>query len=1491
MRIQYLALCTARALVLSFLTLQLAQAQTTVSVSPATKNALPGSVFTINVAITNVTNLHLYHVIVHFDNTIVRCEGITSGGFFPGMFFLYSPSTFPSDTARYVTVDDALTGTQTHSGSGTFFSLQFRALQTGTTPVSLVEVVLRDGVNQNISHSVVNGSIVVGYPSLVYVDGLYSPGNAGGHDFGFDAFTTIAGGLAAVGSGGTVNVNAGTYSEYVHINKSMTLNGPNAGINPCTGVRVGEAVITGTNLLGLVQVASNNVVLDGVKLVPVGTGGSGTYGVLIQNTETNLTVRNVLIDGTSSDRDGINLWKGTAAHLHHNKIINAVYGIGGGSDNALNPTSVVIENNCMENTRLGITGYHSGSVIRQNEIKNFLLAPPAAGISGQLLNTVINNNTVMNYPQGAGIALVEFAGRPLSSGDSLRENTLTGNGAGIHLGATETLVNVVARKNTIAGNLQYGVQNLGSVLFDARENWWGDATGPLDTKTLPNTPNYNNPGGLGNSVTSFVDYLPFYLDAGRTLLSYYTLNANAGANGIVTVTPNQPSYLHGTSVTIVAIPDVGYHFVGWTGDTTTTADTLRIVMTANRTYNATFAINQYPVNLVISGSGSGTVGKAPDQLLYNHGTPVTLTANTASGSTFTGWLGDTVTAFNPITVVMKDTLDIEAVFTINTYTLTVNVGANGNVAINPNQPLYAHGTPVTLVATPDVGYHFVGWSGDTTTTADTLRIVMTGNRTYNATFAINKYPINVTISGNGSVGKAPDQLLYNHGTSVTLTANALAGWHFVTWQGDTVTAFNPITVVMNDTLNIEAVFAINLYALVVNVGPNGNVAINPNQASYPHGTPVTLVATPNPGYHFVGWTGDTTTTADTLSIVMTASHTYNATFAVNQYPINLVISGTGSGTVGKVPDQALYDHGTSVVLTANPTFGSTFIGWLGDTVTSFNPLTVVMNHTLNIQAVFALNAYMLTVNVVGSGSVTRDPSFPLYDHGMIVGLKATPVWGHHFVGWTGDITSVSDTLTLTMTGNVSLTATFGINQYPINLTISGGGSVNKVPDQALYNHGTSVTLTAVPYTSWNFLGWTGDTTTSSNPITLLMEAPVNITALFTGNDFLSVSPETLIAKSPVGKLLKPVRRTRGLYPNWANLMEEVVVQGGFQPGATASDTAGGMLIGKSYMKRVGFRWKPVRDSAKIYCWVRLTSWDIVRNRGKRFQTIQRTLEDRTGTHDGTPRGLDIFRRVLPQRVNYLRGERHLLQPKMHTNSLFAEMVALKFNIAASQLGKTPAGFGELRFNQPGHIMHGMLIREIAHYTDSAMTHWRGRTFEEYDSLYSAIYRINRAFVGELDTLSWKSGGQLTLAGAVNIADVPFLQGSPVPPIILVRTTDDTEDDGDEFDSEFDDEEFLDENGLPVAGRLEQNYPNPFNPSTYLSFILQKPSVVSLKVYDVLGREVATLLNQEELEEGEQVFEFVASGFASGTYLYRIDARAIADPSMVVVETRKMILLR
>ena len=110
-----------------------------------------------------------------------------------------------------------------------------------------------------------------------------------------------------------------------------------------------------------------------------------------------------------------------------------------------------------------------------------------------------------------------------------------------------------------------------------------------------------------------------------------------------------------------------------------------------------------------------------------------------------------------------------------------------------------------------------------------------------------------------------------------------------------------------------------------------------------------------------------------------------------------------------------------------------------------------------------------------------------------------------------------------------------------------------------------------------------------------------------------------------------------------------------------------------------------------------------------------------------------------------------------------------------------------------------------------------------------------------------------------------------------------------------DQVLLKQNGSPGEYTLRQNMPNPFNPTTMLSFDLPEEALVTLKVYNVLGQEVATLLDHEQMEAGTREVQFNAGSLSSGVYVYRIIAQGIDDEGVLssnnFTSVMKMLLVK
>ena len=145
--------------------------------------------------------------------------------------------------------------------------------------------------------------------------------------------------------------------------------------------------------------------------------------------------------------------------------------------------------------------------------------------------------------------------------------------------------------------------------------------------------------------------------------------------------------------------------------------------------------------------------------------------------------------------------------------------------------------------------------------------------------------------------------------------------------------------------------------------------------------------------------------------------------------------------------------------------------------------------------------------------------------------------------------------------------------------------------------------------------------------------------------------------------------------------------------------------------------------------------------------------------------------------------------------------------------------------------------------------------------------INNAFYDSIDVLNGdtvKSGG-LKFAGVVKISDVPFLKRMPNVKVEPLAGNYEAREE------------------IPEMITLEQNYPNPFNPVTGITYQLPAENYVTLKVYNMLGEEVATLVSETK-PAGSYEAQWDAANIPSGVYYYRMQAGQFTD-------TKKLILLK
>jgi hypothetical protein len=341
--------------------------------------------------------------------------------------------------------------------------------------------------------------------------------------------------------------------------------------------------------------------------------------------------------------------------------------------------------------------------------------------------------------------------------------------------------------------------------------------------------------------------------------------------------------------------------------------------------------------LSVSLTGNGAVVSNPTGIncgttcsaAFPANTPVTLTATTVNGSTFTGWGGD-CSGTGACNVSMNATRSVSATFTggtapPTTFKLTTAVVGNGTVK---GAGTYAAKAPVTLEPIAAEGYTFVGWSPSPP--CATLFTMPANDLTCTATFRASgeSYPLNVALSGNGvgSVTSQPSGILcsnlpgeipdcnetYAVNTLVTLTTTPGVGPHyFAGWSG-ACSGTGSCTVTLSTAKSVTATFATG-YALTLTYNPDGSIARDPVgsnctfasttgdlQCIYAPNTVVTLSAVPAGGT-FTGWGGGSCTGTGACQVTMTGNKTVSAAFTTGD-PVSRLITHYYVSITERAPD-------------------------------------------------------------------------------------------------------------------------------------------------------------------------------------------------------------------------------------------------------------------------------------------------------------------------------------------------------------------------------------------------------------------------------------------------------------------------------------------------------------------------------------------------------------------------------------------------------------
>ncbi|MBR1717265.1 MAG: leucine-rich repeat protein [Paludibacteraceae bacterium] len=510
-------------------------------------------------------------------------------------------------------------------------------------------------------------------------------------------------------------------------------------------------------------------------------------------------------------------------------------------------------------------------------------------------------------------------------------------------------------------------------------------------------------------------------------------------------------------------------------------------------------------------STNGTTSRSVPQ-----STPMNISAQAASGYTFSQWNDGNKNATRAVQITKNTTYT--ATFIPNTVTLTVTSN-NTNYGTVTGGGTYNYGTSVTIKATPKTGYHFVQWSDGNKNASRT--VTATANASYTATFAINTYTITVT-SNNTNYGTVTGGGTYNYGASATIKATAKTGYHFVKWGDGNTSASRTIS---NITANAsyQAQFAINTYKLTV-TSANTSMGTVTGGGTYNHNASATLTATPKGCYRFKQWNDGNTTNPRTVTV--TAAKTYTATFEQTTYvgycgstgnsviwTMNIcsgLLTITGTGEMkdyngGQAPWYDYREDIKSIVINSGVTCINRWAFVNCTNLTSVN----IANSVKQIKDYAFYGCSSLTSITIPSGVTT------IGSNGAIVNCDNLK---DIYVSWTTSAaiptcpTTVYSGITLhvpcgttqiykaksrwqnyTIEGNTQYTITAKSPSSTQGTVSIDGGTAGTSVNKTTYCDNT-VTITAAPKDCYRFTQWNDGVT--SNPRTVTVSANTTYTAQF-----------------------------------------------------------------------------------------------------------------------------------------------------------------------------------------------------------------------------------------------------------------------------------------------------------------------------------------------------------------------------------------------------------
>lgn len=773
-------------------------------------------------------------------------------------------------------------------------------------------------------------------------------------------------------------------------------------------------------------------------------------------------------------------------------------------------------------------------------------------------------------------------------------------------------------------------------------------------------------------------------------------------------------------------------------------------------------------------------------------------------------------------------------------------------------------------------YPYLSASSSATRYIWNRNVVITGT-----TIVPTTYALITNTTGSGAITLNPPGGSYNDGTNVTMTAASSAGWFFQGWSGDASGSDSVKVITVDGNKSVTAIFRKNI-TLTTNVDGSGSVSKSPNTATYLNGSNVTLTATSASGWDFKQWSGDFTGT-DSNKAVTLGNSNQSVTAVFRQYArVTITREGPGySDNVTPAPaPNGKYEMNTPISL--NPSVHPSWkvskivINGVDTTAVALTNYVIKKHTTIKYVVVPKYPQYTLNVIALGNGSVDISPApyNGTYDEGTQIFLKATPSPGYTFVAWTGKLSSYVAEQRIAMNENKIIFANFALikateTSSSATWPLIANGSVTVTGD---------ITADNQSFRGAEVNGYSG----FNGSQRIRMAGTSNTWAANLTNQIDTVYTQFTVTTKPgktfsvrtismnLGSAASDRMKANIWYSTNANFSSPVLLNysTGIVNNYLVKDGATSVSIPLNVSVQEGQTFY-----LRIYPWIEQSSVQT----GK-YVTVQNLVISNTIT-DGSSGNTALIPTVGSTEVSYITFNSAICKSNILedggadlTSKGFCWSTKSNPTIADNKLTELP-GLGTFSSHITG-LTSGTTYYIRAYATNSVGTAY-GQ--EETFTTIAVTFKLNVNNIGSGKVICEPESNESLYAknttvkmtavpssgwnfsewtGSISSKDNPInIKMDSVKTVNVV------------FQLSVGVEN---ESVIPKEFSLNQNYPNPFNPTTMIRYSIPSRSNVRIVVFDLLGREIAELVNRTH-EAGIYEIHFNAGTLQSGTYFYRIEA--------------------